>query len=255
MELFYTIPAVVGLGALHSLEPGHGKGVITAYLISSGGKLKDAVLIGIISALAHTLSICLLAFSASSTIKILLPENLTYWFQILSGTIVIYIGLNMIIQRIFPNKMVINSKHDSLIHKHVSFSSHKNDHQCDHHECNHNHIHLSPNTSSSPLLNLFLMGFFTGLVPCPSALAILLTAISADKIPSGLGLVGAFSVGSAITMVMIGLLVIRASDSIKHLEKWHIMNRLALVSSFLILVLGVAVILQSINHVGITPTF
>lgn len=190
MELFYMIPAAVGLGALHSLEPGHGKGVITAYLISSGAKLKDAVLIGIISAIAHTLSICLLAFSASSTIKILLPENLTYWFQILSGTIVIYIGLNMIIQRIFPNKMIINTKHDSNVYTHTSFSSYGNDHQGDYHECNHNHSHLLPNTSSSPLVNLFLMGFFTGLVPCPSALAILHTAISADKIISGLGLVG-----------------------------------------------------------------
>ena len=50
MDLVYTLPAVIGLGALHSLEPGHGKGVITAYLISSGAKIKDAVLIGLISA-------------------------------------------------------------------------------------------------------------------------------------------------------------------------------------------------------------
>lgn len=54
MELLFTLPAAIGLGALHSLEPGHGKGVITAYLISSGAKVKDAVLIGIVSAVAHT---------------------------------------------------------------------------------------------------------------------------------------------------------------------------------------------------------
>ena len=76
MEIMYTIPAVMGLGALHSLEPGHGKGVITAYLISSGAKIKDAIIIGIISALAHTLSIALLAFSASSTIRFLFPQKL-----------------------------------------------------------------------------------------------------------------------------------------------------------------------------------
>lgn len=252
MELQYTIPAVIGLGALHSLEPGHGKGVITAYLISSNAKLKDAILIGIISALAHTLSICLLAFSASWTLKILLPEVLTFWFQILSGTIIIYLGLNMIIQRIYPNKAVIHSKHSSHKHRHMNINTNQNSIECDHpsHDCNCNHIHFSKNKSSSPLLNLFLMGFFTGLVPCPSALAILLTAIAANKIPSGFGLVGAFSLGSAITMVILGLLVIRASRSLKHLEKWQVINRLTLVSSFLILILGATVILQSINRMG-----
>ena len=85
MSFMYTIPAAIGLGALHSLEPGHGKGVISAYLISSGAKIKDAVMLGIISASAHTLSIALLALSDSSTIKIFFNQNLTNWFQLVSG--------------------------------------------------------------------------------------------------------------------------------------------------------------------------
>lgn len=237
MDLMYALPAAIGLGALHSLEPGHGKGVISAYLISSGAKIKDAVMLGIISASAHTLSIALLAFSASSTLRILFPQNLSYWFQLVSGIIVIYIGLNIISQRLFPSKGAkIESHHD---------------HGCD---CGHDHG-IPPSNASSPLRSLFLTGFFTGLVPCPSALAILLAAVSADKIPLGLGLVGAFSIGSALTMVTIGILVVRASNSIKRLEKWHVVNRLALVSSLLILFLGGALILQSISQLEVSPTF
>ena len=101
MDLMYTLPAVIGQGALHSLEPSHRKGVITAYLISSGAKIKDAISIGLISALAHTLSITLIALSASSAVKVIVPENLIHWFQLISGIVVIYIGLNIITQRFF----------------------------------------------------------------------------------------------------------------------------------------------------------
>lgn len=241
MDLAYTLPAVIGLGALHSLEPGHGKGVITAYLISSGAKIKDAVMIGLISAAAHTLSIGLLAVSASSTIKIFVPETLTYWFQFISGIIVIYIGLNMITQRIFEHHEAKNT----LKHIHESHSS--IGHCC--------HQHHKQSVIPSSRLNLFLTGFFIGIVPCPSALAILLAAVSADKIPLGLGLVGAFSIGSAITMVSIAIVVVQAGHTIKKLEKWQVLNRLALVSSFLIIFLGGAVMLQSLSRIGFTSVF
>lgn len=241
MDLMYTLPAVIGLGALHSLEPGHGKGVITAYLISSGAKIKDAIGIGLISALAHTLSITLLALSASSAVKVFVPENLIHWFQLISGIVVIYIGLNIITQRFFDY-------HEA---KQKTKKTPENNHCVSH--CNHHHP--ESHSASSSRSNLFLTGFFTGIVPCPSALAILLAAVSADKIPLGLGLVGAFSIGGAITMVAIAVFVVRASHTLKRLERWQVVNRLAIVSSFLIIFLGGAVIFQSLGHIGISSGF
>lgn len=241
LEFMYTFPAVIGLGALHSLEPGHGKGVITAYLISSGAKIKEAIVIGLISALAHTLSIVLLALSASTAIKVLVPENLIHWLQLISGIVVIYIGLNIITQKIFA----YNDKKQRYLNAiHI--------HDCNSH-CNHthNHSHVSIKNNPSNRFDLFLTGFFTGIVPCPSALAILLAAVSADQIPLGLGLVGAFSIGGAITMIGIAIFVVRASHTIKKLEKWKVVNSLALVSSCLIIFLGGAVIFQSISQLGL----
>lgn len=249
MDFMYTIPAVIGLGVLHSLEPGHGKGVITAYLISSGARIRDAVLLGLISAFSHTLSIALLAFSASSTIKAVFPRYLTSWFQLVSGFIILYIGLNILYDRFMSPKERRNHAHSSP-EKHGAAC-------CPHEHCNHDHCdHHHPGPfikTSSPLLNLFLMGFFTGLIPCPSALAILLAAVSADKIPLGLSLVACFSIGSAITMVTVGVLVVRVGGAFSRLEKWNVVNRLALASSFLILFLGGALILQSISHFGMVP--
>ncbi|WP_088226011.1 sulfite exporter TauE/SafE family protein [Desulfosporosinus sp. FKB] len=235
MDLSYTFPIVLGLGALHSLEPGHGKGIITAYLVTTGAKVKDAVMIGLISAMAHTLSIVLLVISTSSALKVIMPQNLTYWIQLLSGVVVIYIGLDMIVKRFFPN----NDTNNGCCHHHIGHHYQK--------DCNHDEpISLKKRAS---LRNLFLMGFFIGLVPCPSALAILLAAVSADRIPLGLGLVAAFSIGSALTMVTIGLLVVKASSTFKRLERGRVIDNLSMVSSLLILFLGAAVMLQSIYHI------
>ena len=241
MDLMYTLPAVIGLGALHSLEPGHGKGIITAYLISSGAKIKDAIAIGLISALAHTLSITLIAVSASSAIQVIVPEDLIQWFQLISGIVVIYIGLNIITQKFFDYREA-KQKPNKLRESHTCTS------HCNHH-------HLKPHSVRSSRLNLFLTGFFIGIIPCPSALAILLAAVSANKIPLGLELVGAFSIGGAITMVAIAVFVVRASHTIKKLERWQVVNRLAIVSSFLIIFLGGAVILQSLGRIGASAGF
>ena len=241
MDLMVTLPAVIGLGALHSLEPGHGKGIITAYLISSGAKIKDAIAIGLISALAHTLSITLLAASASSAVNVFLPESLIHWFQLISGIVVIYIGLNIMTQKLFDYREA-RRKNNKTPQSHTC-SSH-----CSHHPIK---LHAGPSSRS----NLFLTGFFTGIIPCPSALAILLAAVSADKIPLGLGLVVAFSLGGAITMVAIAVFVVRASQTMKKLEQWQVVSRLAIVSSVLIIFLGGAVMLQALVSLGISSGF
>ncbi|MFC4769279.1 nickel/cobalt transporter [Effusibacillus consociatus] len=242
MELMYTIPAAIGLGALHSLEPGHGKGVITAYLISSRGKTKDAILLGMISAISHTLSIVFLALAASSTVKLFVPEHLTYWIQLISGAAITLVGARILRHQIRPRIVVVSK----IGHSHEE-SGHVHDETCQHH---HHHAHHNLHQTPSSVARLFSIGFFAGLIPCPSALAILLTAISANQIPVGLGLVAAFSIGSAIAMSTIGILVVRTGASIKRLEKWPVIDALTFLSSILILCLGGFVILQSLGHLG-----
>ncbi|KJR45684.1 hypothetical protein UF75_3941 [Desulfosporosinus sp. I2] len=52
-------------------------------------------------------------------------------------------------------------------------------------------------------------------------------------------------------MVGIAVFVVRASHTIKKLERWQVVNRLAIVSSFLIIFLGGTVIIQSLGRIGI----
>ncbi|MFC4766368.1 nickel/cobalt transporter [Effusibacillus consociatus] len=235
MDLLYAIPAAIGLGSLHSLEPGHGKGVMTAYLISTRAKAKEAVLLGIISAIAHTLSIVLLAFAASSTVKMLVPVHLSHWIELLSGGMITLLGIRLLYGQLRPKVVVVGT------------IGHKHEETCDHHHGAHHHSHDTP--TSWP--RLFAVGFFTGLIPCPSAMAIFLAAVAADQIPAGMGLVAAFSVGSALAMSTIGMIVVRAGHSIEFLEKRRVIQSLTFLSSFLILGLGIYVLFRSLEHLAL----
>ncbi|WP_018133390.1 HoxN/HupN/NixA family nickel/cobalt transporter [Effusibacillus pohliae] len=236
MDLLYTIPAAIGLGALHSLEPGHGKGVMTAYLISSRAKAKDAVLLGVISAIAHTLSIILLAFAASSTVKMLVPANLSHWIELVSGAIITMLGARILYSRFYPKIVVVGT----IGRAHAD--------TCDHH---HHGSHLHSHGAPTSLSRLFAIGFFTGLIPCPSALAIFLAAVAADRIPAGMSLVAAFSAGSALAMSTLGLLVVRAGGAIQRLEQRQVVQTLASVSSILILALGLYVAYRAFQHLAL----
>lgn len=232
MNLFLSIPAAIGLGALHSLEPGHGKGVISAYLITTRGNTKDAVLLGFITAITHTLSIILLSLLTSSTLKLLAPDSLIHWIELVSGILITFIGAKILYRHLRPRIISLGG------------IAHKKQEVCEHHHHGHHHHHAHETPTS--LIRLISVGLLTGLIPCPSAMAIFLAALTADQIPLGVALVAAFSLGSAITMSAIGILIIRAGESIKQLEKISFVRSLNFISSLLILGLGALVTLQSL---------
>lgn len=243
MDLFYTVPAAIGLGALHSLEPGHGKGILAAYLVSSHAKVKDAIFIGIVSAAAHTLSIILLAFAASSAVELVVPQQITHWIELLSGLIITLLGSRVLYQQARPRIMVVSK----IGHDHMHNETHEHEH---HH---HHGFHHYANEKPTSIMRLFTIGFFTGLIPCPSAMAILLAAVSAHQIPSGMALVLAFSIGGALAMSTIGVLITRTGAAVRYLEKRDVVHFLSMLSSFIMIGLGGFVIFQSLNHLALMP--
>ncbi|SEB61546.1 sulfite exporter TauE/SafE family protein [Paenibacillus sp. GP183] len=234
MDLILSIPAAIGLGALHSLEPGHGKGVISAYLIATRGKTRDAVLLGLVSSITHTFSIVILSVAATSAIKLLAPDSLTRWLELLSGVLITIIGARILYRHVRPRMVSIgklSANHDAI-------------HEHHHHEHHHHHHHHQEKPSS--LAGIVTVGLLTGLIPCPSAMAIFLASLTADQISLGLVLVSAFSLGSAVTMSMIGILIVHAGKTVKMMDRIGFVRSLNLLSSLLILGLGVAVTFQAL---------
>ncbi|MBL0387689.1 sulfite exporter TauE/SafE family protein [Tumebacillus sp. ITR2] len=264
MDLLVSIPAAIGLGALHFLEPGHGKGVLTAYLVSSRARPRDAVLLGVTNALAHTVSILFLALVATTALQYLLPQQIEAWLGLLSGAVITLIGGRMVLQMLFPPVVTLgrlNERERTYVcsHGHVHVVDRAGrDHSHGHHHHPHDELPMFDSTATSTkprqensVRRLFTVGVLTGLIPCPTSLVMLLTAVSAGQVSLGIGMVLAFSFGGALSLSLLGLLLLKAESKARLLERRGISNLMAQVSSLVIVVLGILVTYESLFKLGL----
>lgn len=188
--------SALGIGALHALEPGHGKSIMGAYLIMSRGRTRDAVLLGLTSAITHTLVIVVMAVMAHSATALAMSnasvpqERMEIWLKLISGAIIVLVGLRMLLRKDSTCSCGCgHSQHQSKFStKNFSYQSKGN------------------------LLDVLMLGFTNGLMPCPSALAILLLSVSSGALVTGLALVFAFGIGGAIALVAVGLVFVKLSS-------------------------------------------
>jgi ABC-type nickel/cobalt efflux system permease component RcnA len=81
------------------------------------------------------------------------------------------------------------------------------DHDHAHHHAHHHHHDPQGDIGVRGILGI---GAAAGLLPCPSALVVLLSAIALHRLAFGLALIVAFSVGLAATITAIGLVAVLA---------------------------------------------
>src|SRR5208282_2129159 len=91
--LFSAALIAAGLGALHALEPGHGKTVVAAYLVGSRGTARHAVLLGIVVTAAHMAGVYLLGGLTLYASRYIVPEQLYPWLGAISGLGVAGLGV------------------------------------------------------------------------------------------------------------------------------------------------------------------
>jgi nickel/cobalt transporter (NicO) family protein len=202
----------VGLGAFHALEPGHGKTVVAAYLVGSRGTAWHALVLGLIVTVTHTAGVYVLGAVTLFASHYVVPERLYPWLAVTSGLIIAGLGLSLFLRRYagsdHPESDVHTHGHS---HPHDHHHDHAHDHGAghahphDHH--GHHHQHL-PSTVS--LRELLALGVTGGIVPCPAALVVLLSALSLNRVGFGLLLIVAFSVGLATVLIAIGILMVCA---------------------------------------------
>ena len=87
------------LGALHALTPGHGKTVVAAYLVGSRGTTWHAVVLGTVVTLTHTGSVFLLGIITLAASQYILPTSIIPLLEILSGLLIVGLGLYLLWQR------------------------------------------------------------------------------------------------------------------------------------------------------------
>jgi nickel/cobalt transporter (NicO) family protein len=155
------------------------------------------------------------------------------------------------------HKYVLNTSHDygrihSRSHGH---ENHHHDHTEHHHDHEHaDHSHLPPGADGSPVTwrNLLALGVSGGLLPCPSALVVLLGAIALNRIGFGLILVLAFSLGLAGALTAIGMTFIYAGRLFERFpSQGKIIRILPALSALFVSLIGIAISIKALAEIGI----
>jgi ABC-type nickel/cobalt efflux system permease component RcnA len=185
--------AAFGWGALHALSPGHGKAMVAAYLVGTRGAPRHAVALGGIVTVTHTIGVFALGLVTLLLSRWVLPEDLYPWLNLAAGLLIVAVGLGVLASR-----MRWAQAHRGPV---PSPDGHHDHGPAREHE--HHHHGVDPTWKG-----LTGMGISAGIIPCPSALVVLLAAISQREVGLGLILITAFSLGLAATITILGLLVV-----------------------------------------------
>jgi ABC-type nickel/cobalt efflux system permease component RcnA len=325
-----------GLGGLHALSPGHGKTVVGAYLVGSRGTARHAAFLGLTVTITHTAGVFGLGLVTLAASQYIVPERLFPVLSLVSGAIVVAIGLSLFLKRFqaalptgWLNGLVLgrqashphhqhHEEHDHLDagyedahdlphhlgepshqhvhdherndadhgHTHLHHHSHEqghdyrhvdhsHDHSHDHSDDRvhlhdqadeqhahahggHSHTHLPPGADGSRITwrSLLALGISGGLLPCPSALVVLLASISLHRVGYGLLLVIAFSIGLASVLTAIGLLFVYAGRLMKSRTSGRVARAARIIpvlSALVITFAGAAICWQALMQSGWKP--
>ncbi len=248
---FVLLALVLALfwGAAHALTPGHGKAIVAAYLMGTKGRPRDALALGGIVTVTHTIGVFALGIATLALSEFIVPEDLYPWMNLVSAILVVSVGVVVVRQR------VLAARGTGSDHEH-----HHDGHGHHHHHGHHGHSHpaMTPEEHARAHLpspgsgrrGLIAVGISGGLLPCPTALVVLLAAISLHRVAFGLVLIVAFSIGLASVISAIGLIAIGARSTFKRVSfEGRVVRALPAVSALLVLGIGLVMTLRALPGV------
>jgi nickel/cobalt transporter (NicO) family protein len=238
-----AIAAAFLWGAMHSLTPGHGKTLVGAYLMGERATPRHALILALTTTVTHTIGVFALGGVALFAAKYVVPEQLYPWLSLLSGGMVVAIGV-----KLFWGRMKGEGGHHHPDHSHHHHHGHSHHHH-HHHEHHHEHHHHYPQIKTR-LGSLSLLGIAGGVVPCPAALVLMLGAIAAGQTGTGLLLVVAFSLGLAGVLTGLGLLLVYAKRVFKDIPSSpRFIKILPALSAIAITLIGTGISTQALIQV------
>ncbi len=214
-------------GALHALQPGHGKTLVAAYLVGSRGTVRHAILLGGIVTFTHTASVLVLGTLVLIFSAWVNPQQIIPGLTVASGALVAAVGLKLLWDR----WRLLRGGHDH---------HHDHDHA-------HPHTHALPQTISGR--SLISLGVSGGLVPCPEALVILIVAATIGRLGLGLAMIVCFSLGLAAVLIAIGVALVTLGERLlgRVPRNGRLIQALPMLSAALVVGLGVALAVEGVG--------
>lgn len=227
-------------GVFHAAGPGHGKAIITSYVVANNETLKKGIVLSFASAFAQAVTAIVLVGGLAVVFNLtsIAIQDTARWFEIGSYVLITALGGWLLWQKAIRPLLVSLADrfgsgqlafagaaghqhgHDH-IHGHGHGHSHAH-HDQHHHEigpdgtcatCGHAHAPTPDMVEGKiTLARAASIVLAVGLRPCTGALVVLVFALSQGMIAAGIASTLAMAVGTGITVALLAGLAVSAKD-------------------------------------------
>jgi len=205
-------------GIFHAAGPGHGKAVISSYMLANETLLRRGVILSFVSAMLQAVSAIVLVSVAflvlrGTSIKM---TDATWFMEAASYALIALFGFWLLVTKLRPRRQVA-SLSSAAVHDH----GHTHGHDHHHHgegevcaTCGHAHA-PDPQMLAGPMnwRSAWAAVAAVGLRPCSGALIVLTFAMLNGLIAGGVLSVFAMAVGTAITVSALATLAVTAKNA------------------------------------------
>lgn len=191
--LLLVAALALAYGIFHAAGPGHGKTIVSSFLLANEGNIRQSFIIGYLVAAVHALSaltVVLVLYYLIRGIFATGVEQANHWIQLVTFAVITAIGAVMLVRRSM-GKMHTHSHH----HEHAG-SEHPR------------HDHAQGPEAGLTMRNLLGIALPAGVIPCPGAVAVVLFALSLHMLAVSILAVSSISLGMGTTISATGAVVI-----------------------------------------------
>ena len=200
-------------GVFHAAGPGHGKVVISSYVLANESQLRRGIALSGLSALMQSLVAIgfVLVLAGILNLTSTAMGEAAHWVGVVSYAMVALLGLWLVLRKVFGWG---HHHHDHA--GHADHDHHHHDHDHDHDHDHHDHAGHSMHHAVGPgdirgnwreQLGVVLA---VGLRPCSGALVVLVFALSQGLLVAGIVSVLLMGLGTAITVAALATLAVTA---------------------------------------------
>ncbi|MDQ2857623.1 MAG: hypothetical protein M3R53_03095 [Candidatus Eremiobacteraeota bacterium] len=265
-----TFLVAIALGALHALEPGHGKTLLAISLVGARATVRQAAILASALTVAHTIGVLALGVAINLFKGYFVPEAIYPWITLVSGATIAVIGARAVHRQIALRQPVahVHAHGHSATHPHEhthvhgahehdspNAGGHTHGHASDHahDDMEHARLHAIPGTAPLTFGGTVLAAMSGGVAPCPAALVVLLAAIALNQVAYGIFVIVAFSFGLAATLTGLGIAVVRGAGWLQGRPQFERFVRYGpLVSAVVISTIGAIMVGQGFAQQGVS---
>jgi ABC-type nickel/cobalt efflux system permease component RcnA len=261
LVLFGALLIAIGLGALHALEPGHGKTLLAISLVGARATVPQAFILAVSLTLAHTAGVLVFGVVVLTLARYIVPETLYPWIALLSGSFVAILGARALARELKRRSSVSAAPaagdraaaHAAAAAR--AFAQMPDHNHDDLDEEAHARAHMIPGTAPISFRSALVAATTGNVAPCPAALVVLLAAIATHRIGWGLILIVAFSAGLALTLTLLGVAVVRGAAWLTRRPQFDRFARFApLVTAVAISAIGAWMVGEGVVAQGLMAT-